>query len=224
MSCRANWLLSNWLDDEQDLNNKRLAVHCKSVRNGYSGHNRSSRLVSLAGSSAIRDGCCECYGEHRLFYRASAATPLHYRSGTPRQSSSTASRPTPLHIPDRDNKEKQMNMGRLPVAAPRATLRQLFRGLALIATALVGTCFLFAQTDRGSIEGTVRDPNGAIVPGAKVQVVNIESNSNLDFQSNELGHSLAAALPVGSYRLIVQREGFARWFGNRSWSRRRATW
>src|SRR6185295_7547088 len=73
---------------------------------------------------------------------------------------------------------------------------------------IAATCVLFAQTDRGTIEGTVKDPNGAIVPGAKVQVVNIETNSKLDFESNELGHYLAASLPVGSYRLVVQREGF----------------
>ena len=45
-------------------------------------------------------------------------------------------------------------------------------------------------------------------PGAKVQVVNIETNSKLDFSTNELGHYLAANLPVGSYRMVVQKEGF----------------
>jgi hypothetical protein len=73
---------------------------------------------------------------------------------------------------------------------------------------IAATCVLFAQTDRGSIEGTVKDPNGAVVPGAKVQVVNIETNSTLDFESNEVGRYLAPALPVGSYRLVVQKEGF----------------
>ena len=73
---------------------------------------------------------------------------------------------------------------------------------------IAATCVLFAQTDRGSIEGTVKDPNGAIVPAAKVQVVNIETNSRFDFESSEVGHYLAANLPVGSYRLVIQKEGF----------------
>ena len=78
----------------------------------------------------------------------------------------------------------------------------------LVLPLIAVTCALFAQTDRGSIEGTVKDPNGAIVPTAKVQVVNIETNSKLDYESNELGHYLAASLPVGSYRLVVQKAGF----------------
>jgi len=52
---------------------------------------------------------------------------------------------------------------------------------------LTATLTLFAQADRGSIEGTVRDPNGAAVPSARVQVVNIETNSKLDFSTSELG-------------------------------------
>lgn len=84
------------------------------------------------------------------------------------------------------------------------TTGKLLRVLALLAA----SCALFAQTDRGSIEGTVKDPNGAIVPAAKVQVVNIETNSRFDFESSEVGHYLVANLPVGSYRLVVQKEGF----------------
>src|SRR5690242_7816673 len=101
-----------------------------------------------------------------------------------------------------------MNMRRPQLLARGATLRRRFQVLCLMAMILAATCALFAQTDRGSIEGTIKDPNGASVPSAKVQVVNIETNSKLDFQSNELGHYLAAGLPVGSYRLVVQREGF----------------
>ena len=82
------------------------------------------------------------------------------------------------------------------------------RILPLIAATFAATFTVFAQTDRGSIEGTVKDPNGAAVPSAKVQVVNIETNSKLDFQTNELGNYLASNLPVGSYRMIVQKEGF----------------
>ena len=72
-----------------------------------------------------------------------------------------------------------------------------------------GDVYLFAQADRGSIEGTVKDPNGAVVPGAKVQVVNIETNSKLDFSDQRTRDTTwHANLPVGSYRMIVQKEGF----------------
>ena len=73
---------------------------------------------------------------------------------------------------------------------------------------IAATFTVFAQADRGSIEGTVKDPNGAAVPSARVQVVNIETNSKLDFSTSELGSYLASNLPVGSYRMIIQKEGF----------------
>src|SRR5689334_5681355 len=86
---------------------------------------------------------------------------------------------------------------------------KLLLGLALFAaTTVFGPSVAVGQTDRGRIEGTVKDPNGAVVPGAKVEVVNIETNSQLDFETNETGNYLAPNLPVGSYRLTVQKEGF----------------
>src|SRR3954471_2030297 len=100
-------------------------------------------------------------------------------------------------------------MRRLQTIGKATPLRHSARGFSrLAATWIAATCLLFGQTDRGSIEGTIKDPNGAVVPAAKVQVVNIETNSKLDFEANELGHYLAASLPVGSYRLVVQKEGF----------------
>ena len=97
-----------------------------------------------------------------------------------------------------------MNIAKLCTVARSGSVRGLLRILLLIAA----TCALFAQTDRGNIEGTVKDPNGSVVPAAKVQVVNIETNSKLDFETDEYGHYLAASLPVATYRLIVQKEGF----------------
>ena len=69
-------------------------------------------------------------------------------------------------------------------------------------------CLLHAQTDRGAIEGTLTDQSGAAVPSAKVQVINIDTNSTLEFQSNELGNYLAPNLPLGAYRIVVNKEGF----------------
>jgi hypothetical protein len=82
--------------------------------------------------------------------------------------------------------------------------RRLIFVLAILATSPI----LYAQADRGSIQGTVTDPSGAAVPDAQVQVVNIQTNSRLDFMTNELGNYLAPNLPLGSYRLVVQKEGF----------------
>src|SRR5690349_6833752 len=95
-----------------------------------------------------------------------------------------------------------MSIGGIKAVATRGG--RLLRFLPLIAAAGI----LFAQADRGTIVGTVTDPTGAVVPNAQIQVINIETNSILDFTSNELGNYLAPNLPVGSYRMSVKKEGF----------------
>src|SRR5439155_22960327 len=90
------------------------------------------------------------------------------------------------------------------VPARAHLLPQMLLAMAI----LTANGILFAQTDRGIIEGTLTDPAGAAVPNAKVQVINIDTNSTLDFFTNELGNYLAPNLPAGSYRIGVHKEGF----------------
>ncbi|MEO8597665.1 MAG: carboxypeptidase regulatory-like domain-containing protein [Candidatus Solibacter sp.] len=68
---------------------------------------------------------------------------------------------------------------------------------------------LYSQIDRGTIQGLVNDGTGAVIPGAKVQVVRIATNSALDFITNGEGIYIAPNLPAGDYRIIVQRDGFS---------------
>src|ERR1043166_3290940 len=88
------------------------------------------------------------------------------------------------------------------------------RGMRLVYGLIVATAVLFAQADRGRLEGAVHDPNRAAVPNAKIQVINIETNSELDFETNQLGNYLAPNLPVGSYRMIAQKAGFRTQIGH----------
>ena len=67
----------------------------------------------------------------------------------------------------------------------------------------------FSQLDRGNIEGLVTDPSGAIVPGAKVQVIQMETNSPLDYVTNSEGLFVAPNLTPANYKVVVQKEGFA---------------
>src|SRR5438093_12430278 len=66
--------------------------------------------------------------------------------------------------------EKEISMKIRNIQVPVRGL-SLARLLALAVLAANGS--LFAQTDRGIIEGTLTDPAGAAVPNAKVQVINI---------------------------------------------------
>jgi Carboxypeptidase regulatory-like domain len=97
-----------------------------------------------------------------------------------------------------------MNLGSIQVSERALNIALSFLAFVI----LTANGFLFAQADRGLIEGSVTDPSGAAVPGAQIQVINIETNSKLDFSTNQLGYYLAANLPVGTYRITLQKEGF----------------
>src|SRR3712207_5261080 len=49
------------------------------------------------------------------------------------------------------------------------------RSIALAACALCLCAAAFAQTVTGTLQGTVKDPNGAVVPGATVAIRNVET-------------------------------------------------
>src|SRR5580704_17827049 len=57
----------------------------------------------------------------------------------------------------------------------RISRRRILLGCILIFCATVG----FAQVDTGTILGTVKDPQGAVIPGAKVMVTNVDTASTV---------------------------------------------
>lgn len=60
----------------------------------------------------------------------------------------------------------------------------------------------------GSIQGTVTDPGGAVVPGATVVVTNIATGVETTKQTNEAGVYVVAPLPPGEYKVVVSLSGF----------------
>lgn len=68
----------------------------------------------------------------------------------------------------------------------------------------------FAQSDRGTITGTVSDPTGAVVPAAKVTLVNNDNGSKYETVTTSTGNYTLAALPVGGYKLSVEQTGFSK--------------
>ena len=61
---------------------------------------------------------------------------------------------------------------------------------------------------RASLRGTVTDPQGAVVPGATVTLVNRDTNATLTSTSDDNGIYQFNALPSAPYRLSVERSGF----------------
>jgi hypothetical protein len=66
----------------------------------------------------------------------------------------------------------------------------------------------FAQEFRGTITGTVADPNGAVLPGATVVVKNIETNIATTVKTNDDGAFTVTALIPGTYTVSATGTGF----------------
>src|SRR5437773_7077791 len=65
------------------------------------------------------------------------------------------------------------------------------------------------QITTGTIQGTVTDINGGIVPGANVEIKNLETNFSKTLTTDEGGRFVALALPPGKYSITISKQGFA---------------
>jgi hypothetical protein len=77
-----------------------------------------------------------------------------------------------------------------------------------IVLLLVLTCAAFAQSDRGTITGTIMDPANAVVPGARVTAKNIENGATYETTATVTGDFTLATLPAGKYEVTVEAAGF----------------
>src|ERR1700747_2960853 len=66
----------------------------------------------------------------------------------------------------------------------------------------------WAQTQLGTLFGTVTDTSGAVVPGAEVSVENVGTGLKRDGRTDKKGEYQVVGLPTGRYTLRVQKEGF----------------
>ena len=81
----------------------------------------------------------------------------------------------------------------------RAVLHMFILGLAGLS---------WAQKDTGSIVGTVKDPSGALVAGAKVTLTDVERGQTFNATTSEAGEFVAGPLHIGRYTVTVEKEGF----------------
>ncbi len=88
---------------------------------------------------------------------------------------------------------------------------------AALAVALLLATTLLGSIDRGAIQGTVSDQQGAVVPGAKVVVKNVETNVEVTLTTNTAGFYLAPELVPGKYSVHVERQGSLRRILLMSW-------
>ena len=85
------------------------------------------------------------------------------------------------------------------------------RYFAATMMALLFTGFTYGQTTTGDILGTVRDASGAVVPAAKITVRSLDTNQSKDTISADNGQFRITLLPTGSYEVLVEKTGFAKY-------------
>lgn len=69
----------------------------------------------------------------------------------------------------------------------------------------------WAQSDRGTITGTVTDPAGAVVASAPVEATNADTHAVYQAATSATGNYTLSQLPTGTYSLSVTVPGFKRY-------------
>ncbi|WP_263366492.1 TonB-dependent receptor [Edaphobacter bradus] len=83
-------------------------------------------------------------------------------------------------------------------------LCRIFLAILILSSAGVA----MAQLDTGSVQGTVRDSSGAVIPNATVVVTNEGTQRNYRTTSNSHGEYSIPTLPVGIYSVTTTSKGF----------------
>jgi len=77
-----------------------------------------------------------------------------------------------------------------------------------VLVVLLSAAGALAQTPTGSIDGTVRDTSGAVVPGVTVVVIHQETRASREVVTDAQGFFTAPLLPVGAYTVKADLSGF----------------
>src|SRR5215469_11586481 len=85
-------------------------------------------------------------------------------------------------------------------------MKRLF--LSVLAVLLLPVA-INAQTFRGTINGTVTDPSGAVVPNAQVKATEVATNIDHNTVTTGDGQFAFQDIPIGAYKVTVAATGFA---------------
>src|SRR6267378_1260643 len=89
------------------------------------------------------------------------------------------------------------------------SLRLCFITLLIVAFCAIGA-MAQSQATSGQIVGTVKNPNGELVPGATVTVTNPATGLSRSITTNDQGGFSAVNLPSGEYTIDVEAQGFGK--------------
>jgi hypothetical protein len=90
-----------------------------------------------------------------------------------------------------------------------AKTNSLLRTVTFVLFALFSIFPLFAQY-RAGVQGAVTDVNGAVIPGASVNLTSNETSISRSTQSDNSGVYSISGLAPGKYTLTIEKTGFAK--------------
>jgi len=70
---------------------------------------------------------------------------------------------------------------------------------------------MFAQSDRGTITGTITDPAGAVIASATIEARNTATGVAYQAASTSTGNYTISQLPVGTYDVSAAVPGFKKY-------------
>ncbi|MCC7496558.1 MAG: TonB-dependent receptor, partial [Bryobacterales bacterium] len=87
-------------------------------------------------------------------------------------------------------------------------MRLVTQSLRILLLTFLACAAIFAQATSGSMSGTVKDPNGAVVPGAKIVATHLPTGREYPAQTTDAGLYVFPSLPPGPYSVTVRQPGF----------------
>jgi hypothetical protein len=87
--------------------------------------------------------------------------------------------------------------------------RCAYVSLSCLLFLLVQTQTVFGQVDQGSVSGVVQDASGAVVPNAKVTLLNKDQGLSLETATQANGEYTFTPIRIGNYSLSVTAPGFS---------------
>jgi Carboxypeptidase regulatory-like domain len=88
-------------------------------------------------------------------------------------------------------------------------MRTHVRHIVIFMAAIFLASCVLAQSNSGTVTGTVTDPSGAIVAGASVSLSNPVSEYSRTVVTDKTGHYQFTSLPFNPYHLVISATGFA---------------
>ena len=98
----------------------------------------------------------------------------------------------------------------VPQSHPQSSGRRVGTRSApmLLSILFLLTTLASSQLYTGSVSGTVKDPSGAVIVGAKMTIVDSEKGFSFNALTDSQGHYLARQLPPGKYNVTAQAPNF----------------